>query len=235
LWALAAALLLAPLSTGPERRLILFALLTLVIAWAQMALTARAGAAVHHTILLWPFPQIVIGVSLVGAARHLGRAAVPALATVLAILMFSGLAVTNQYRVEMVRNGGIHSWSDAIFSLSDYLATHPSRQVLSVDWGTLDSLRLLNGGRLLQGYAAEPLAKPELSPGDRNALAGMISRPDHWFISHAGGIEYFPGVNEKLLRFAHAAGYRRENLALISDSYGRPAFEIYRFQLSHAP
>jgi hypothetical protein len=181
---------------------------------------------------LWPFPQIVVGVSLVAAARRLGRAAVPALAVLVAVLMLSGLAVTNEYRAELVRNGGIHAWSDAIFSLSDYLAAHPASEVLSVDWGTFDSLRLLSRGRLVQAYAAEQLAKPQLSSLDRDALERMISRPDHLFISHAGGIEYFPGVNAKLLRFAQAAGYRREDVALISDSYGRPAFEIYRFQQS---
>ena len=38
---------------------------------------------VHHTILLWPLPQVVIAVSFASASRRLGRAGIPALAATL--------------------------------------------------------------------------------------------------------------------------------------------------------
>src|ERR1035438_10846524 len=63
LYAFALALLVAPLARGHALRAILFALLAMAIAWAQMAITANAGGSVHHAILLWPLPQMVIAVS----------------------------------------------------------------------------------------------------------------------------------------------------------------------------
>ena len=43
-----------------------FSLVFLVVAWYSMAFTQNAGAAVHHAILLWPFPHLFIAVVLAG-------------------------------------------------------------------------------------------------------------------------------------------------------------------------
>ena len=67
-----------------------FRLIAMAVAWVQMAITANTGASVHHTILLWPFPQVVIAVSFASASRRLGRAGIPALAVTMAVLMVSG-------------------------------------------------------------------------------------------------------------------------------------------------
>src|SRR5262249_39681212 len=61
------ALLLAPLARGRDLRTILFALIAMAVAWIQMAITANTGGSVHHTVLLWPLPQVVIAVSLAAA------------------------------------------------------------------------------------------------------------------------------------------------------------------------
>ena len=228
-WAFAAALLLAPLSRGPDLRLILFALITMAVAWGQMVFTARAGGSVHHTILLWPFPQMAIGISFAAASRRLGRAALPVLAAVLAVLMASGLAVINEYHAVMVRDGGLMDWSDAIFPLSEYLAKAPAQQVFAVDWGILEGLRLLDRGRLNLGLGGDPIGKLELSPPDQAQVVRQISRPYHWFVTHVPNLEFQVGLNDKLLRFASERGYRREMLTVIQDSYGRPTFEIFRF------
>jgi len=53
------AILLMPLAGGSDRRAVLFALIAMTVAWLQMAITANAGGSVHHTILLWPLPQLL--------------------------------------------------------------------------------------------------------------------------------------------------------------------------------
>ena len=95
--------------------------LAMIVAWAQMAVTANAGGSVHHAILLWPLPQMVIAISFAAASRRLGSAGIPAVALVLVALMISGMLVTNEYFCLIVRNGGSLNWTDAIFRLSDYL------------------------------------------------------------------------------------------------------------------
>src|SRR5262249_10265340 len=83
LYAFALALFLIPLARGGALRAILWALLAMTIAWFQMAITVNAGGSVHHAILIWPLPEMVIAISFAAASRRLGRAGVPALAAIL--------------------------------------------------------------------------------------------------------------------------------------------------------
>jgi 4-amino-4-deoxy-L-arabinose transferase-like glycosyltransferase len=229
LYAFALALLLAPLARGHALRAILFALLAMAIAWAQMAITANAGGSVHHAILLWPLPHMVIAISFAAASRRLRRAGIPALAAVLAVLMVSGLLVTNEYRVVILRNGGSQDWTDAIFRLADYMKGVPPDNVFCMDWGIMDSLRLLSSGKLPLRVGTDPINKPSLDDADRQYLARTISGPGQVFINHTKDFEFFPGVNDKLVKYAADAGYRREVMAVIPDSHGRAVYEVYRF------
>jgi len=228
LYAFALALLLAPLARGNALRTILFALIAMAVAWAQMAVTARAGTSVHHAILLWPFPAMVIAVSFAAASRRLGRAGIPSVAAVLMVLMVSGALVTNEYYTLMLRNGS-QNWTDAIFKLAGYMKGVPSSGIYCADWGIMDGLRLLDQGKLPLNVGTDPIRQPELSQGDRDYLARMISEPRHVFIAHTKAYEVFEGVNAKLLKYAAESGYEREMVAVIPDGWGRPVYEVYRF------
>jgi hypothetical protein len=129
----------------------------------------------------------------------------------------------------MVRNGGGMNWTDAVFKLSDYMKGVRASSVFCVDWGMMDSLRLLNRGTLPLRVGTDPITKPELNAEERAMLQRMMSKPDHVFINHAKDFEFFQGVNDKLVKYAAAAGYRREVQAVIADSYGRPVYEVYHF------
>ena len=228
LYAFALALLLAPLARGNALRTILFALIAMAVAWAQMAVTARAGTSVHHAILLWPFPAMVIAVSFAAASRRLGRAGIPSAAAVLMVLMVSGALVTNEYYTLMLRNGS-QNWTDAIFKLSGYMKGVPSSGIYCADWGIMDGLRLLDQGTLPLNVGTDPIRQPELSQGDRDYLTRVISEPRHVFIAHTKAYEVFEGVNAKLLKYAAESGYEREMVAVIPDGWGRPVYEVYRF------
>jgi hypothetical protein len=93
----------------------------------------------------------------------------------------------------------------------------------------MDSLRLLNRGKLPLNVGTDPINKPELSPDDREYLKRVISEPSHVFIAHTGDYEFFQGVNAKLLKFAAESGYDRGMLAVIPDGWGRPVYEVYHF------
>jgi 4-amino-4-deoxy-L-arabinose transferase-like glycosyltransferase len=229
LYAFALALLLAPLARGPALRAIVFALLAIAFAWAQMAVTANAGGSVHHAILLWPLPQMVIAISFAAASRRLRAAGIPALAAVLALLMISGLLVTNEYRCLILRNGGSPNWTDAIYRLADYMKGDSSSNVFCMDWGIMDNMRLLSRGKLPLRVGTDPIAKPALDAADREYLARTIAGAGHVFINHTKDFEFFPGINDKLVKYAAGAGYRRQVMAVIADSYGRPVYEVYRF------
>lgn len=227
IYAFVLALLLAPLARGGDLRAILFALITMAVQWIQMAITVGAGGSMHHTILLWPLPEMAIAVSFAAASRRLGRAGAPAAAAVLAVIMAAGAIQINEYYVAAWRNGGAKNWSDAIYPLSDYVKSVPAGEIFCLDWGMLDSLRLLDDGQLpLDGIYG---AIPPSEPGDMPRLLAALGEPDALFIAHTGEFEFFAGRNEDFLKLAETAGYRRETVARISDSFGRPTYEAYRF------
>ena len=228
-YAFCAALLLAPLARGAGLRAIVFAMVAMAVAWCQMAFTAGAGGGAHHVILLWPLPQMVMGISFAAASRRMGRAGIPLLASILVVLLGSSLAVMNEYYAQTVRNGGGLAWNDAIFPLSDYMKSDASRSVFCLDWGFLDTLRMLSNGKLPVRVGSEQVSKPELSLEDHRQLTEMISAPDNVFLAHTKDFEFSRGLSARLIQYAGNAGFHRETLAVISDSFGRPVFEVYRF------
>jgi hypothetical protein len=227
-----AALLLVPFARGPALRAVLFGTIAMTVAWVQMLFTSGAGGAVHHTILLWPLPQMIVAISLDAAASRLGRVGTPVLAVATLLMVGSGVAVINQYFIMAVRNGGAMNWTDAIFPLSTYTRTVPGKYFFCLDWGILDSLRLLNQGTLPLRVGTDQLLKTEWTPKDRELMDSMISRPEHIFLGHKEGLEFYPGVNARLLHLAQAEDYQKEVIGEISDSHGRPTFEIFHFRKS---
>jgi 4-amino-4-deoxy-L-arabinose transferase-like glycosyltransferase len=228
-YAFVLALLLAPLARGGDLRAILFVLMAMAVQWGQMAITVDAGGSVHHTILLWPLPEMAIAVSFAAASRRLGRAAIPAAAGILAVTMAAGVLQINEYYRLAWRNGGAQNWTDAIFPLSEKMKDVHATEVYSVDWGILDSLRLLNRGKLHQEAIFDAVPPPDQGAPDMTRIEAAVGEPDHVFIAHSKGLEFFEGRNGRLLQAAEAAGYRRETIAAIRDSFGRPTYEAYRF------
>jgi hypothetical protein len=170
---------------------------------------------------------MAIAVSFAAASRRLGSAGIPAAAAVLAVTMAAGALQINEYYRAAWHEGGAKNWSDAIYPLSDYVKGVPATEVFCLDWGILDSLRLLDEGQL-------PLdelfgALPPSQPGDTQRILGALGEPNALFLAHTPEFEFFEGRNEDLLKLAEAAGYRRETIARISDAFGRPTYEAYRF------
>jgi hypothetical protein len=212
------ALALAPFAGWRAFRTVAFCGIALAVAWIQMAMTANTGGSVHHTILLWPLPVWMVAVSLAGAAERLGRAAVPVLAVFTVLLIGSNLLVLNEYHVMMARDGGSVSWSDAIFPLAERLEAAQPPAVFCIDWGIQDSLRLLSHGTLTTYDLTGPPDNPAVFAG-----------PEYLFVGRPKEMEVFQGNGARLSAAAAAAGYRRDRVAAISDSFGRPTFEVYRF------
>jgi len=229
-YAFVLALVLTPSARGDALRAILFALIAMAVAWGQMATNANTGGSIHHTILLWPFPQMVVAVSFAAASQRLKRVGIPVAGVAAAAMFISGVLVANEYFYVSYTFGGAPVWSDAILPLSDFMKKSAgSGTVYCVDWGMLDPLRYLNHGRLKLAVGNDPISKKELTPGDRETVLRMLDDPGATFVAHTKEFENFPGTNERLLKFAEVEGYRWDMIATISDSFGRPAFEVYRF------
>ena len=228
-YAFALALLVAPFAGRREFRIVVLAFLTMVIAWLQMVTNFETGGSIHHTILLWPLPHLIIAVAFAGASRRLGRYALPAAAGLTAVVALSGVLVMNEYYAKARRNGGAPFWNNGVLTLSRYFKENPPPSwVIAMDWTISNPIRLLHRGRILIGPGTDQIVKPEMNSEDREVLDRMLSNRDFVWVASLPDFEIMKGANEKLLQYAAAAGYHREVLTIIPDSHGRNVYEVYK-------
>jgi 4-amino-4-deoxy-L-arabinose transferase-like glycosyltransferase len=212
------------------RRPMLFALVYMIVTWGLMFFGRGAGGSVHHVALLWPWPHFLVAVAGAELSRHfrrMGRAVI----VVFAVLVCGwALLVSNTSLSQFVRNGSRGSWTDAIYALSAHIERVSPRGVVALDWGLIDSLRILHQGNLPLIWGAEPLLRNPQGPDDERAFRQMIEIPDRLFISFTDSQEQIAGVNGKLRAMLATIGATREILAVIHDSNGRPVYEVCRIR-----
>jgi hypothetical protein len=199
------------------RKPMLFALLLCLGTWLPMALTAGAGAAAQHTVLLWPFHLFVI-------AAALSRAPVKAAAAATAVLCLVNVAVTNQYYADLIRNGPAIRWTDAMDALNRNLLDSKAARVYTADWGFLETLNLINEGDL-------PVFG--VDPAQAEGVGRMIADVNGVFVSHVALYAYYPEWRASIEDLARRQGYEEQHLATISDRNGRPTFDVFRFRKLH--
>ena len=207
----------------------LFCLIATTVAWLMMILTKGAGGAAHHTILLWPLPQLFLAASFAGTSRWLGRAGPALVAVVTGLLAAQNLLVLNQNLYQLVRAGSAGSWSDAIYSLSDVVPKIPATRIVIDDWGMVQPLDLLHRGRLPLVWAGDPFLEPETSQEERRDKLALLADLQALWIGHTDGYQEFSGVNSRVLAATAAAGFHKLPVTTISDRNGRPVFELFRF------
>jgi hypothetical protein len=219
LWAAGAAVLsLALLWRTPARRPILFGLVVCVATWLPMVLTAGAGAAAQHVILLWPFHFLMIAAALDQLPWRPGTTAVTLL------LCASSAAVTNTYYADLVRNGPTLRWTDAMDPLHRFLTDMHARRIYAADWGILETMNLLSEGAL-------PIRGADLSSDD--GIRAMLRDSRNVFVAHAKGAAIHPNERAALEALAQREEYVEEPVATINDRNGRPAFDVFRFRKLH--
>jgi hypothetical protein len=206
-----------------------FALVFMAVAWAEMAMNPETGGSVHHTVLLWPLPHMIVAVAFGQMAQKFGRAGKAALVLMLALALPANVLVINEYYRLLNRNGAGLTWSDALFPMSDFLKTAPANRLVLVDWGYFDTLRLLHAGKLPLRNGADPLSKSALDSTDREVVHQWLAAQGTLFVGHTDDNELFRGSNARLADVARQYGMEKEFLSIIPDRNGRPIFEIYRY------
>lgn len=225
-YALVAALLAA--AWARYRRAALFSLVFMGVVWGLMAFTHDAGVSVHHCVLLWPFPQFLVAIALACIPwRAIGW-------LVAALLVAMNLWVIVTYIAQFERNGAGLTYSDAIYPLSDALKDSPDpahrQPIWMMDWGMLNPLALLHQGRL-ELRSGDPLfATDHPSAEMLDITRRMLDESDALFVGHAPGRDMFPDVRKRLDRTLAATGKKKIVLQTISDSNGRPTFEIFQIR-----
>jgi hypothetical protein len=232
LFAICAALLLLPLLWRTRaRKVMLFSLIAVVVAWIYMVRTGGGGGP-HHAVLLWPLPHLFLAAAFAETSLHL-RFGKWALAAVVGFLALDNTLVTNQYLYQFIRNGAPGAWTDAVFPLADDLKRSHASQIILPDWGLVDSLCVLNRDSPLTHPVDDPFLAPGHSPDQKQDDLKVLSDAKAIWVVHTPGNESSPGVNDRVLGAARRAGFRPVMLKTYSDSHGRPMFQTLQFALFH--
>ncbi|MBL0157440.1 MAG: glycosyltransferase family 39 protein [Bryobacterales bacterium] len=231
-WLLWAAILLSPVVCwfGPLRRLALFFWLGGVLTYAQMFLTKGAGGSAHHTILMWPAPQILLGLLLAETARRWPQRGLLAGIAVVAVCVAGNVAVLNTYLARFIACGPGPVWTEAIRPLVRELARRPERTVFAVDWGITQQLEFYGQGGLGLRRNSDGVVDNLPQPAAVATLEQGLADSANLFVMHAEGYETFAGVRRRLISFAAHRGYRDVLLRTIPDRHGVVIFELHEFR-----
>jgi 4-amino-4-deoxy-L-arabinose transferase-like glycosyltransferase len=199
-----------------------FCLAFSAVAWLFMASTRDAGASLHHTVLLWPFPQLFIAI-VISSLRWRWAAI-----GICLLLFLLNLLTLSQYVSQFERNGAEGVYSDAMYSLSSALSDIPGQTIYMLDWGIQFPLDVFHNGRLRMRSGHDPFMSEPPSDWDKGAAQRMFADRGALYITHAEKREVFSGVHKRFDAAAAASGCHEDSVQTIPDSNGRPVFEVFK-------
>ncbi|HTM14004.1 MAG TPA: hypothetical protein VL127_13870, partial [Bryobacteraceae bacterium] len=205
-------------------RAALFAIVCGGVTFLSMAVTRNAGYGIHHSVLVWPMPQLLVGATFGALPWRWLRIGI------IALLVSSNLLVINRYIAQLERNGTVGSFTDAVRPLAESLAYHSGDTIYIIDWGIFEPVDFLLQGKshLRESYAYLIQAMPD--PRQRREIDAMLADPHALFVSHIPSREAFHGVGEHLETLARAAGYTEVPIRTVADRNGRTIFKVFRLQ-----
>ena len=225
-YALIAALLAIPF-LGVYRRKALALTAALVVSFIAMSAMRNAGGSAHHTVLMWPLPQLIIAT---GAAGLAARGRIPERATWVcaAAVVISSLSITLLYIQRAQTAGPAGQWTLASKDLVRSLERRKPQDIFVVDWGILCPLRFLGAGRLPILPASDSVAaEVERSAGDPRLE--KLKLPSTLVVTHPQSKMLFTDLNVRLDNWAGTQGLVKTVLEEVRDEHGVIQFEIYRY------
>ena len=118
---------------------------------------------------------------------------------VLAALLFAAQLSSDARYLRMFRaTGGSGFWTEEVYQIADYVIDRNPSQLVVMDWGFSNPMRLLVQGRVpMDEYYAEQ---------DLSHLADLIRQPNVLFLQHAEGFDAYGGGRTWLEQAATQAG-----------------------------
>jgi hypothetical protein len=213
------------------RRVWLFLALAAVIGWLLMLVTANAGGAMHHTILLWPIPQMLAALALAEVFRRWpGRLSQAAMGVVLVAALHNGLLL-NHYLAHFIACGPTWIWSDAIRPLAEEVQKMEGRKVFAADWGMSQQMEFYSQGRVELNRVGDGVVLTlGQDPNSAKHLEAALAEESTVFLTYTEGREVFPDIRARLFGFAEERGYTRTVLKTVHDRHGAPVYEIHEFR-----
>ncbi len=209
---------------APGHRAALFAAICGGCIFLIMAITRNAGTGIHHTVLVLPMPQLLVGTVLGALPWRWLRVGLAVL------LIGANLLVVNQYIAQFERNGSNGSFTDATNPLAESLAPMSGENVHFIDWGICEPVDYLLRGRPNLSESFPLLIQATPDPAQQRLIDAMLLDPHALFVDHIPALEEFPGVGAHLETIARSEGYQEIPIQTVADRNGRAIFQVFRFQ-----
>lgn len=213
---------------GPRRKLWLAALLALLAMLFQMMVTNGAGTGMHHYVLLFPLPFLLIAIPLSELAKRPGAARRAALVSLGTLLLWSGFSLHSQFAA-LRAWGPTAIWSTAIQDLVRALHAQDARQVFAQEWGTDSQLRYLLPPQATGDLGYEYLDTPSIPEEFRRIHLARLRAPATFYVRYEPPYQIQPGLTQAFTDFARNEGFREETVAIVKDAWGVPTYRILRY------
>ena len=208
----------------PQRRAAVFAVVCGAVTFLAMAITRNAGMSVHHTVLLWPMPHLLVGAAFGSLPWRWLRVGF------LSLLVAANLLVINQYVIKFERNGPGGNFTDAVNPLAASLSGSVNDTIYFIDWGMWEPAYFFQQRPMDFRESYGPLIPASPDVQQRREIDAMIADPHALFVDHVPELESFPGVGQRLEAIARSEGYEKIPVSAVADRNGRPIFQTFRLQ-----
>ena len=185
-------------------------------------LTSRMNVAPHHFVTLLPIAAVVAVMAIQLLVARWPKSWM--VAGLVVGLYFGSAAYWNRYAVRAFQvTGGVGSWSNAVFSVNDYLHTNlRGRRLTILDWGLKNNLFVLSNGNL---DAPEMFwGSTPLRTANGTSWTDVISKGGLFLTNSTGNI-HFPVATNGFFSALVNSGYASQRVEFRQKN-GAPYAEI---------
>jgi hypothetical protein len=190
----------------------------------------------YHVILVYPFPQLALGLVAFQGARALIRRAQPrghrrtavfaGAAALVAVPIVLAFVASASMIHELGKSGGRGLWSPRIYGLEGYLVRHHAGKPIELlDFGLSYNLIGLSQGRL---HMDDVSFTAEFSSTGADAVRRALDKPGAWDVMHSARNTSYRRARSLFFSAARASGGEPHLVRKFADTDGRPLYEIWK-------
>ena len=216
-----------------KRRALPIALALAIVLIIVFSTVTPTGLNPFHLVLIYPFQQLLVVSLLVAVSEYFFRSPIMVRGMVPgavgAILLTNTFVVIQNHQV-LLNTGGVGTWSDSMYSLSDYLMRQ-NKSIVCMDWGLCHPLQVLSRGALRTSDRWQTFL---FSIADVTPMADLLKQPDTLFLFHSPHYTQVTIVSDQdyprrtLLQTARQLGVEVKLVHTLAQKNGQPLYQIYQ-------
>jgi 4-amino-4-deoxy-L-arabinose transferase-like glycosyltransferase len=215
-----------------------FIVLLLTIVFQIYATDMATGT--HHMMMIYPFPHIIVSFFMSKIiedfrGNRMKLLIASGVYSSLAVIIISNLYVNYRYIDAFKHDKVSVMWSNAIYTLVDYVKENKEKTYVSVDWGLHNQLLTLTNGTVpLKEFVwtfKDLNLKEENKRQDSWLIDECVCKPNHVFLFHTDEFSSFLNAKKNFFHFLIKKNIRA-NLFLKLGNREKYFYELYVVDLN---